>query len=31
VLPRYPELGPLQALIESRVKPAMAARAVARG
>jgi aminoglycoside/choline kinase family phosphotransferase len=31
VLPRYPELGPLQALIESRVKPAMAARAAAHG
>ena len=26
VLPRYPELAPLQALIESRVRPAMAAR-----
>ena len=29
VLPRYPELGPLQALFERRFKPAMAAKAAA--
>ena len=30
VLPRYPEFAPLQALLERKVKPAMAARAGAR-
>jgi aminoglycoside/choline kinase family phosphotransferase len=31
VLPRYPEFAPLQALLERKVKPAMAASAEARG